>query len=166
MFSEFKNQIISLILVGLSFGLLFAGCSLPTQDPGILPPDPFSARAEGEDGIVVEWSGNSRGHLPGGESEFDLQMVNMSEQPWSGEYCFQLVDLHGVVETYKQANFSLLPGEGFSTKIQTNFSEELAEAPYGLMLIIPGRLANTVTIYVGNSHGQTAGPWPTQAECP
>jgi hypothetical protein len=159
---KFKIQIF--ILVCLTFGLLLSGCVQATQVPDI-PPDPFSARAEGEDGLLVEWSGNSRGHRPGGESLFDLQMVNNSQDPWTGEYCFLLVDLEGVVETFEQANFSLQPGEGFSTTLRTNFPANLADRPYGMMLIIPGRLANTVTIYVGDSHRQSAGPWP-QAECP
>ena len=164
MFSKARGRIAVLILIWLTFGLLLSSCAQLAQVPDI-PPDPFSARAEGEDGLLVEWSGDSRGHRPGGESWFDLQMVNNSQHPWSGEYCFLLVDLEGVLATFEQANFSLQPGEGFSTTLRTNFPADLAEGPYGMMLIIPGRLANTVTIYVGDSHGQSAGPW-AQAECP
>jgi hypothetical protein len=164
MFSNEGKKTMVFMLVWLIFGLLLSACEQPAQVPDISL-DPFSARAEGEDGLLVEWSGNSRGHLPGGESRFNLQMVNNGQDPWNGNYCFLLVDLEGVVATFEQANFSLQPGEGQSTVLQTNFPADLAEGPYGMALIIPERMANTVTIYVGDSHGQIAGPWP-QVECP
>jgi hypothetical protein len=164
MFTITKNKMVGLTLVWLAFGLLLSGCAQPAEAPGASP-DPFSARVEGEDGLLIEWSGDSRGHRPGGEAHFDLQMVNNSQDLWGGEYCFLLVDLEGAVAAFDQANFSLQPGEGYSTILRTNFPADLVEGPYGLMLIIPGRLANTVTIYVGDSHGQSAGPWPG-AECP
>jgi hypothetical protein len=167
MFSNIRSCVPAFILVWLSFGLLLTGCAQTALQPDVSPTDPFSLRTEAGEGIVVEWSGNSRGHRPGSESVFDFQMVNNGQQPWSGEYCFQLVDKNGLVENFNQANYNLETGQGFSTQLRFSFSEDLQEKPYALVLIIPEQLASLVTIYVGDSHNQTAGPWPAmQAGCP
>ena len=152
---------IALIVVGC----LLAGCAQKIQDQD-LPVDPFSTRVEGEDGILVAWNGNSHGHRPGSEARFDFSFSNNSPETWTGEYCLLLLNTDGVVTTFGQADFSLQPGEGDSTSLQTNFPEDLVESPYGLALVIPGRLENTVTIYVGGARGESVATWPAQVGCP
>ena len=159
-----KNSLVYMIALFI-LGLLFAGCVQTSQDQD-LPVDPFSARVEGDDGILVTWNGNSRGYHPGSDSTFNLEMSNTGQEAWRGEYCLILLDKNGVVTTFGQGDFNLQPGEGFSTSVQARFPEDLSESPYGLTLVIPGRLENSVTIYVGDARDKSVGGWPAQARCP
>jgi len=165
MFGKSRKHSLVYMIVLYIFGLLLAGCVQTNQDQA-LPVDPFSARVEGEDGILVSWNGYSRGHHPGSDSTFNLDISNAGQEAWSGEYCLILLDTNGVVTNIGQGDFSLQPGEGFSTSVQASFSEELAESPYGLALVIPGRLENSVTIYVGDARGESVSAWPAQVRCP
>jgi hypothetical protein len=157
--SSMLQKTIWLILILSATGLLLLGCTQPVEAPVMISRNPFSLRTEGEDGIFVEWSGNSAGHAPGGESAFDIRLVNQGDQTWSGEYCFQLLDMDEVVTTFEQSGFSLEPGDALSTPIWVLFPEELVEGSYGLALVITDRMASTVTIYLGDTLDEASGPW-------
>jgi hypothetical protein len=157
--SSMLQKTIWIILILSATGLLLIGCTQPAEAPIMISRNPFSLRTEGEDGIFVEWSGNSAGHDPGGESAFDIRLVNQGDQTWSGEYCFQLLDMDEVVITFEQSGFSLTPGDAISTPIWVLFPDELVEGSYGLALVITDRMASTVTIYLGDTLDEASGPW-------
>jgi uncharacterized membrane protein len=147
-------------------GMLLTACTAPQDTP---PPvssrDPFSLRAEGEDGILLELSGNSRGHVPGSESAFDMRLVNRGQATWMGEYCLQLVDGSGVITTFEQGDFSLEPGEALSNPVRVVMPEEVEEGAYGLGVVITDRMSSTTTIYLGQDMGRSAGPY-AEPVCP
>lgn len=151
-----------------ALSILLVGC-VPSQEPPppsqVVSKDPFSIRAQGEDGILMELSGNSRGHFSGAESAFDLRFVNQGQSTWMGEFCLQLVDLSGVVTTFEQSEFSLEPGEALSNPIHLVMPEDLAEGAYGLGLVVTERWANITTIYLGEGTDGAVGPW-AEPVCP
>jgi hypothetical protein len=157
--SGMLHKAIWLISILSATALLLIGCTPPAEAPGMISRNPFSLRTEGEDGIFVEWSGNSAGHAPGGESAFEIRLVNRGDQTWSGEYCFQLLDMDEVLTTFEQSEFNLEPGDVFSTPLWVLFPEELVEGSYGLALVITERMASTVTIYLGDTLDEASGPW-------
>lgn len=151
-----------LFATGISLARCVGSQEFPPQN---LSRDPFSIRSQGEDGVLMELSGNSRGHVPGGESAFDLRLVNQGQVTWSGEYCVQLVDKSGVLTTFEQSDFSLEPGEALLQPLRLIFSNDLPEGAYGLGLVISERWANITTIYLGDGMDQAAGPW-VEPVCP
>jgi hypothetical protein len=157
--SSLFQKTIWLITLLSATALLLTGCTQPAEAPVMISRNPFSLRSVGEDGIFVEWSGNSAGHAPGSESAFEIRLVNQGDQTWSGEYCFQLLDMDEVLTTFEQSDFNLEPGDTLSTPLWVLFPEELVEGSYGLALVITERMASTVTIYIGDTLDEPSGPW-------
>jgi hypothetical protein len=162
---ESKRFLNALPLVALAVGaltLLIAGCAAPAEvkEQGTNLTDPFSSRSEGENGIVVEWSGYTHGHQPGKGSAFALMLRNGSQDVWQGRYCIQLLDRQSVVATLKRREFSLQPGKDWHTQESIHFPDGLSEGAYGLALAIPGRLSSVVTIQVGRGTGAYSVTWP------
>jgi len=157
---ESKRFWSALLLVVLA--MVIAGCAAPAdvKEQWDDLTDPFSSRAESEDGIVVEWSGLTRGHQPGGESAFVLMLRNGSHDAWQGRYCIQLLDSQSVVATLKRGEFSLQPGKDWGMQETIRFPDVLSEGTYGLALVIPERLSSVVTIRVGTGTGAHNGTWP------
>lgn len=137
-----KRSCTSLVVLHLVItALLAAGCGAPTggqQIPTRETREPFSARAESEDGSIVAWSGYTEGYEPGAEAEFDINIENETDQTWRGRYCLQLLDreLPKVIATLEQQAFTLEPGVGFSDTIMVRFPEGLGEGTYGLSLAV------------------------------
>ena len=161
---EGKRYLNALLLNTVAAGalaLLIAGCAAPTKknEQGGNLTDPFTSRIEGENGIVVEWSGDTHGHQSGEESAFELVLRNGSQNVWQGRFCIQLLDCQSVVASLKRGEFSLQPGEYWATQALIHFPDGLAEDAYGLALVIPGRLSNVVTIQVGSGTGAHSGSW-------
>jgi hypothetical protein len=155
-----------LIMLVFVAGILLAGCTLP-QEPGpqTISKNPFSLRMQGEDGKLLELSGNSRGHMPGSEAAFDIRLVNQGLSTWRGEYCVQLVDESGVVSTFEQNEFNLESGEALFKPLRIMIPDDLAEGVYGLGIDIPERWTSTTTIYLGNVTDRSAGPF-AEPDCP
>ena len=167
---ESKRFLNALPLVALAVGalaLLIAGCAAPVEvkEQGGNLTDPFSSRTEGENGVVVEWSGFTHGHQPGEGSAFVLVLRNGSQDVWQGRYCIQLLDRQSVVATLKRGEFSLQPGKDWGMQETIHFPDGLSEGAYGLALVIPGRLSSVETIQVGKGTGAYSGTWP-EPTCP
>jgi hypothetical protein len=137
----------------------------PAQTQTLVNPDPFVTTMQGEDGILVELRGDTRGHLPGAVSTFLLDVHNETGETWEGSYCLQLVDRTGVVETLAAEAFSLQSEQGFGTLLNARFPEDLSEEAYGLTLIFPDRFETVTKVYVGENMTADGGPWP-QGACP
>jgi hypothetical protein len=140
--------------------LTIAGCGAPTsgsQTPTEeTAPEPFSARAESEDGTIVAWSGYTEGYEPGAEATFDITIQNETDQSWEGRYCLQLLDrqLPKVVATLEQRAFTLDSGVGFSDEITVQFPGEMGEGTYGLSLAVRrpgGPMVDLVPVRVGET---------------
>ena len=157
---ESKRFWSALLLVVLA--MVIAGCAAPAdvkEQWGDLT-DPFSSRTEGENGIVVEWSGFTHGHQPGEGSAFVLVLRNGSHDVWQGRYCIQLLDSQSVVATLKRGEFSLQPRKDWGMQETIRFPDVLSEGTCGLALVIPGRLSTVETIQVGKGTGAHNGTWP------
>jgi hypothetical protein len=139
--------------------LLAAGCEAsigapqtPTRDTR----EPFSARAEREDGAIVAWRGYTEGYEPGAQAEFDITIKNETDRTWDGRYCLQLLDrqLPKVIATLEQRAFTLEPGVGFSDIITVRFPDILDEGAYGLSLAVHrpgGPMVDLVPIRIGQT---------------
>lgn len=141
-----------------------AGCSTVAAQT-LAPHDPFTARMNGGEGIVVELKGYAHGHQAGGEAHFELALRNDGDDAWQGRYCLVLVDQNGPVATFAADSFSLQPGAGDARTIDTRLPESLADGCYGLALVLPDRLASVTTVTVGEGDGPCGEPWPAP-ECP
>jgi hypothetical protein len=135
-------------------GLLLTACGASGGEMR----DPFSARCESEDGIVVEWSGYTEGYQPGYQpeqhDEVYLHFENESDERWKAKYCIQLLDSQDVVATLGQREFVLDPGAAMGTPHVLDFPGELAEGAYGLALVVhrpQGSMVNNVTIRIGDT---------------
>jgi hypothetical protein len=163
---NFVNVGIRFVFLLLVTGLFLTACTGIQETPlPVISRDPFSLRIDSEDGTLLEMSGNSRGHVPGGESAFDFRLVNRGQETWAGEYCIQLVDESGVVTTFEQRDFSLAPGEAHSNPLRVVLPEDLAEGAYGLGVAIPDRWSSTTTIHVGDRTVESVGPFASPL-CP
>jgi len=139
--------------------LFTAGCGAPAGGPQIPTGEtrePFSARAESEDGAIVSWSGYTEGYEPGAEAEFDITIKNETDRVWEGRYCLQLLDrqLPEVIATLEQRAFTLEPGVGFSDTITIRFPEGLDDGAYGLSLAVRrpgGPMVDLVPIQIGET---------------
>lgn len=153
---EFVHWVALLLAIA---ALLAAGCGAPTgeaQTPTARAREPFSARAESEDGAIVAWSGYTEGYQPGEEVAFDITIQNETDQIWHGRYCLQLLDrqLPKVLATLEQRAFTLEPGVGFSDTISGQLPEGLDEGAYGLSMAVhrpAGPMVDLVPIQVGES---------------
>jgi hypothetical protein len=140
--------------------LLAAGCAARTsglQTPtGEAAREPFSARAESEDGAIVAWSGYTEGYEPGAEETFEVTIQNETDQRWHGRYCLQLLDrqLPEVIATLEQRAFTLDSGVGFSDELTVRIPGDLDEGTYGLSMAVRrpgGPMVDLVPIGVGET---------------
>ena len=161
----------SVMFILLMVAAVLAGCSFISQAPPPLssnplgPTDVFSSRSEGEDGIVIETQGYTKGYIPGEEASLNFNVHNGSQQAWQTRYCLQLLSKESVLTTLISDQFSLQPGEGFGTVIAFNVPSDLTSGAYGLALVIPNRSASITTIQVGNGPEVPGGDW-AEPRCP
>jgi hypothetical protein len=154
-----KIWLAGLIIVLISF-LFSAGCSafsVPEIKPTELPREPFSARAESEDGTIVEWSGFVNGYRAGEPAEFEISIQNNSEQNWKGRLCLNLIGGKAAptIFTLHQREFNLQPGMGFSDTLSARLPEDLSEGSYGLSTVVrrpAGPLVDVVNIQIGTGN--------------
>lgn len=145
--------------------LLITGCQkAPATE---IPPDPFTTTWDlGEEGRTLSISGNSAGHVPGKESEFQIILDNVSgDDPWQGEYCILLVDGEGVVKEINHEQYNVSVGIKKQEPFTVKFPEDF-EGPLGLCVVIPQRSTMITTLWVGTNRGGNAGPWPDIKTCP
>jgi hypothetical protein len=157
---EIQKFIVWMVLLILAIvALLVSGCSAPASGPQITTQEthePFSARAESEDGAIVAWSGYTEGYQSGVEAEFDITIKNETDQTWRGRYCLQLLDgqLPMVITTLDQREFTLQRGMGFSDDITVRFPEGLDKGAYGLSLAVrrpADPMVDLVSIQIGET---------------
>jgi hypothetical protein len=138
--------------------LLCAACS--AVETGSDMRDPFSARSENENGIVVSWSGHTEGYPlefgPGQREKVELRFENDSSETWQGKYCIQLLDDVGVVATLGTRVFTLDPGAAMGTPHYLRFPRDLdlEAGAYGMALIVHrphGPSVNTVAVRIGET---------------
>jgi len=83
----------------------------PTTPPAT-PPSPLTGVWGLGEKHVVTFSGDSTGHIAGGESEFTLELDTRAadvDERWQGEYCVLLLDEDGVVKRIEHQHFDI-PG--------------------------------------------------------
>lgn len=154
-----------LILAGVAiYGLKLASDDDP-GDQASEPHDPFKTRWDMGDGPLLELTGHSRGHAPGEASEFALHLESGPER-WEDTYCAFLVDERGVVLDIARDQINLDPGAGSVRSLRMELPEDFPEGPYGLVLLIPGRGSQVVTIWVGQPQAGSVKPWPEVDSCP
>ena len=154
---ERKNIRWTALLLLTTITLLVTSCRTPAnrnQNPNQEIHDPFSARRESEDGVIVAWSGNTKGYEPGAEVVVDVTIQNETDQSWQGRYCLQLLNCqsHEVVASLEQGTFTLESGVGLSDTIAGQLPEDLDEGGYALSLAVrrPGSpMVDLVPIQVG-----------------
>ncbi len=129
------------------------------------PHDPFKTRWDMGEGYLVELTGHSRGHAPGQTSEFALQLESGRDR-WEDTYCAFLVDPEGVVLEIAREQINLDPGAGSVRSLQMELPEDFPEGPYGLVLLIPDRGSQVVTIWVGERRPESVSAWPRVDRCP
>ncbi len=145
-----------LVIVIISI-LFTAGCSTvpdPESTPTDFPRESFSARAESEDGTIVEWSGFVNGYQPGQKGEFEITIKNQTDLVWNGRLCLNLItkDSTPLINTLHQQDFNLEPGVGFSDTVVVQIPEGLEDGTYGLSTVAQrpsGPMVDTVSIQVG-----------------
>lgn len=161
-----KRVVLKIVLsaVLLSTGLM-AGCS-GDEETARVTPDPFTSTWNlGEEGKIIILSGNTAGHKAGELSEFVLTLDNTGDKnTWSGSYCMMLLDREGIVMEIASDDFSVSSGLAPHTTIPVTFDDNL-RGPYGLSLVIPNRLQQVTTIWVGTERQGDAGPWPLIISC-
>lgn len=155
MVKRLQTGIFALLIVAIF--LAAPSCS---NNPSVIPSDPFST-VWGPGGLqVVTFSGNSAGHESGSKSEFTLKLKNnASYSRWQGTWRLALVDTTGIVKVYETRTFSVPEGLETIETIQVTFDEGMT-GPYGLAFEIQNRGQSIQTIWVGDKN-TTAGPWPT-----
>jgi hypothetical protein len=145
------------VLLLIVTALLATGCRAPTRGPQIPTSavrEPFSARAESQDGAIIAWSGYSAGYKPGMGAAFDITVKNQTDRTWHGRYCLQLLagQSHRVVASLEQREFTVEPGIGFSHVITVSLPTDLSEGAYGLSLAVrrpSGPMVDLVPIQIG-----------------
>jgi hypothetical protein len=166
---------IRLILGLLVFVLLSSGCMpaafVPTMTPAadgvqLFPSNEFYEKMEGEDGILIEFRGFSRGFYPGDEAAYQFEAHNLGSTAWSPRYCLLLLSEEGIAANLEAGEFTLQPGEGFGSQIIVEFPEDLLPGSYGLAFTIPDRTSLVTTIQIGAGEFETPpGFWP-EPVCP
>ncbi len=141
------------------------------RDPGtppVIPPSPFNITWGLGEKHVVTFSGDSAGHIAGGQSEFILELDNRvadMDERWQGEYCVLLLDDEGVVMNIEHQQFDIPGGLKTQAPIIVQFPADL-DGPYGLSVLIPGRGQSIQTIWIGEQQAISVGPWPVLDTCP
>lgn len=140
---------------------LFAvGCQASVeqkQTPTAEPRQPFSARSESEDGIIVAWNGYTDGYQAGQETAIEITLNNQTDQTWNGRFCLQLMarESAAVVQTLAQREIDLEPDAGFSDTLTITLPETMEAGGYGLSLVVrrpQGPMTNLIPIQVGGSN--------------
>ncbi|HOG45162.1 MAG TPA: hypothetical protein PLJ35_02855 [Anaerolineae bacterium] len=149
----------------VAIALLSAGCDLPAVAAQAGPRDPFTARIQGGEGLVVELKGLAHGHRAGSTARFELALRNDGTKPWQGRYCLTLVGRSLPVATLAAGELNLEPGVGEAYTIEAPLPADLAAGCYGLALVLPERLASVTTITVGEGAEPCSESWPAPA-CP
>jgi hypothetical protein len=164
-----KTKFLLMIALGLILGSACAQAERPVSGLS----DPFSARIESEDGLVVKWNGFSDGYKPGGSATVDIGIENGTSKPAELRYCMQLLDERDLLTSLAQNDVTLQPAGAFGTSVVLNIPQDLRVGAYGLALVVrrpAGPLVNTVTIKVGDTTA-TYAPEPSAddaalAACP
>jgi hypothetical protein len=155
-----KNRAILIVAVALLVlpVLMATGCQKASSERA---PDPFTTSYFlNEEGRAFSISGNSAGHKPGEQSEFQLRLDNgAGTNSWQGQYRVLLVDEKGVVQKIKEEQFDLAAGAGEQKRVTVEFPPEF-EGPIGLGIVIPQQASIVTTLWVGEKVGNHAGPWP------
>jgi hypothetical protein len=162
-----KNKTIwtGLIALLVVSALLITGCrEAPATE---IPPDPFTTTWNlGEEGRAFSVSGDSAGHVPGEESEFQLVLDNLAgDDPWQGEYCILLIDSEGIVKEITHEQYNVPVGIDTKKPFTIEFPEDF-EGPLGLCVVIPQRATMVTTLWIGTGRTGNAGPWPNIKTCP
>jgi hypothetical protein len=145
--------------------LLITGCQeAPATE---IPPDPFTTTWNlGEEGRAFSVSGDSAGHIPGEESEFQLMLDNLAgDDPWQGEYCILLIGREGIVKEITHEQYNVPVGLKTQNPFTIEFPEDF-EGPLGLCVVIPQRATMVTTLWIGTGRTGNAGPWPNIKTCP
>ena len=148
------------------FVLLITGCQ-ETPSNQEIPLDPFTTTWNlGEEGRAFSVSGDSAGHIPGEESEFQLVLDNLAgDDPWQGEYCILLIDSEGIVKEITHEQYNVPVGLKTQKPFTIEFPEDF-EGPLGLCVVIPQRATMVTTLWIGTGRTGNAGPWPNIKTCP
>jgi hypothetical protein len=145
-----KNRFLLMVALGLILGSACAQTERPVSGLS----NPFSARIESEDGLVVKWNGFSDGYEPGGSATVDIGIENGTGEPIELRYCVQLLNERDLVTSLTQRDVTLQPAGAFGTSMVLNLPQDLRAGAYGLVLVVrrpAGPLVNTVTIKVGDT---------------
>ena len=155
---------IGLIMLLIISAVLTGGCQKAPAEEAL---NPFTTTwVLGEDGRGFSISGNSTGHVPGGQSEFLLIIDNNSgAERWQGEYCIVLVDTEGAVNEATHEQFDIPAGSEEQQPVSIKFPEGY-EGPLGLCVAVPQQGTTVTTVWVGSQSDGSAGPWPIFKTCP
>jgi hypothetical protein len=158
---------LAVLLVGAAcrFPFAFNQATQPAPQAPLADPAPFISTIRGEDGIEIEFRGNSRGYRPGEEASFLLDVRNGKTEAWETKYCLLLVARDGSFLSLVESPLNLLPQETHSQIIQVRLPADLEPDAYGLNLIIPDRLTLVNTIYLIEDIQNITAPW-TEGTCP
>ncbi len=149
-----RNSVLKLFLAMILLtAVITAGCGKEDEARQVSP-DPFTATWNlGEEERSISISGDTAGHEAGETSEFVLTFDNTRRSDtWSDSYCLVLLDRDGIV---------MAPQITVPVEFDASF-----EGAYGLSLIIPNRLQQVTTVWVGSDRQGDAGPWPQILTCP
>jgi len=129
--------------------LVLAGCA--DKPAKVEVPEPFTHRISGFTPSLLVFNGNTRGHRPGEESEFEIVLENKSSDVWVGQCCVELLSRDSVLARLATQSFALQPGEVLTKELTVRFPDNLAADAYGLAVTVPGSFGFTMTIYVGEN---------------
>lgn len=141
-----KTNIWIFILIG---GLMLAGCAplgVTGPEQGTLPPDIFTERVMGEDGLGYDLSGPTHLPLDAARATYELQLRNESETAWTGRYCLQLVDRQRVIETLARERFELAPQTSREEPLSVELPAALDAGRYGLIFVLGRPSGSTASI--------------------
>ena len=154
------------LAIGASMVLALVGCQAESAPGPEIAPDPFTSVWDPGGEHAVTFSGDSAGHLAGGESEFTLKIDNNSSEPWMIEYYVQLLDTDKIVMEIARDTITVPSGLEEEISIPVVFDEGL-DGPYGLSLYVPTLEAQSInTIWIGEKSSVIAGDWPSLANHP
>ncbi len=163
----FKRNTVPKLFLAMILGtaVITAGCG--KEEVQQINPDPFTATWNlGEEERSISISGDTAGHEAGKTSEFVLTFDNTRRSDtWSDSYCLLLLDREGIVMEISRDEFTVPSGLAPQITVPVEFDANL-EGAYGLSLIIPNRLQQVTTVWVGSDRQGDAGPWPQILTCP